>query len=123
MKCEIGDIVLVNNFKYPDGTDGSLHSFVVVDITKDEFSIVNLDYVCFLISSNMKKSSDINPRYPYNEPIEATERSGLKVRSHVKCDHMFEKIKADDIIMRVGTVTAMQYNKFMELYQKSMIRR
>jgi hypothetical protein len=32
MICDIGDIVLVSNFKYPDGSDGSLHSFVVIDI-------------------------------------------------------------------------------------------
>jgi len=29
MKCEVGDIVLINNFKYPDGSDGSLHNFTL----------------------------------------------------------------------------------------------
>ncbi|MCL2224230.1 MAG: hypothetical protein FWB96_04590 [Defluviitaleaceae bacterium] len=121
MKCEVGDIVLVNNFKYQDGSDGSLHSFVVVDITKDEFEIVNLDYVCFLISSNVSKNSDVNPSYPYNEPIEATGENGLKKRGHVKCDYLFEKIKEEDIFMRVGTITAQQYRRFMELYQTSLM--
>jgi len=26
MNCEVGDIVLVSNFRYPDGSDGSLLS-------------------------------------------------------------------------------------------------
>lgn len=110
MKCEIGDIVLVNNFKYESGAEGTLHSFVVVDIVKDEFEIINLDYVCFLISSNMNKSNDVNINYPYNEPIEPTEESGLKKRSHVKCDYLYDKIKENDIFMRIGTIncTAVQ---------------
>ena len=36
MTCKIGDIVLVSNFMYSDGSNGSLHSFVVIDIEKDE---------------------------------------------------------------------------------------
>ncbi|MCL2638513.1 MAG: hypothetical protein FWD48_09105 [Oscillospiraceae bacterium] len=120
MKCEIGDIVLVNNFTYPDGTKGTLHSFVVMDINQDEFQLVNLDYLCFLISSNVSKNNTINSRFPYNEPISPTKESGLRSESHVKCDIMFETIKEDDIIMRVGTVTPNQYNKFLSLYKLSL---
>ena len=120
MKCEIGDIVLVNNFAYKDGSPGTLHSFVVMDIIMDEFEIVNLDYLCFLISSNMKKSNDTNPYFPYNEPIEPTDENGLLRRSHVKCNFLYEKIKEKDIIMRVGTVTPQQYQRFMELYKNSV---
>ena len=120
MRCDIGDIVLVNNFKFPDGSDGSLHSFVVMDITKDEFEVVNLDYLCFLISSNMSKSNDVNPSFPYNEPMEPSEESGLKKRSHVKCDILYSTIKEEDIFMRVGVVTPMQYKRFLELYRKSL---
>ncbi|MCL2699178.1 MAG: hypothetical protein FWE68_02610 [Defluviitaleaceae bacterium] len=120
MKCEIGDIVLVNNFTYPDGIKGTLHNFVVMDIDKDEFTLVNLDYLCFLISSNVSKNNTISNKFPYNEPISPTEQSGLRYEGHVKCDVMFEKIKEDDIIMRVGTVTPSQYNRFKELYARSL---
>ena len=120
MKCEIGDIVLINNFKYPDGTDGTLHSFVVIDINKDELELITLDYMCFLISSQVSKSNDVNPDYPYNEPIEATAETGLKKRSHVKCDYLFQGIKEHDIFMRVGSVTAQQYTRFRQLYIKSI---
>lgn len=120
MKCEIGDIVLVNAFDYPDGSSGSLHSFVVMDINKDEFELVNLEYLCFLISSHTDKNNDVNPKYPYNEPIEPTEENGLKKQSHVKCDILFDTIKEDNIFMRLGTITPTQYKKFMELFQKSL---
>ena len=61
MICDIGDIVLVSNFKYPDGSDGSLHSFVVIDIENDELDLMPLEYLCFLISSK-----DAKEGYPYN---------------------------------------------------------
>ena len=38
MEISIGDIVLISNFKYPDGSDGSLHSFVIIDIEHDDLS-------------------------------------------------------------------------------------
>ena len=120
MKCEIGDIILVNNFKYKDGSDGSLHSFVIMDIVKDEFEIVNLDYLCFLISSNMSKSNDTNPNYQFNEPIDPTETSGLKKRSHVKCDILYDTIKEEDIFIRIGTITPVQHKRFLELYLQSL---
>jgi hypothetical protein len=118
MKCNIGDIVLVNEFEYPDGRKGTLHSFVVMDIDVDEFTLVNLDYLCFLISSNTKKNNVNNPNFPYNEPIEPTEENGLIESSHVKCDFLYEKIKGNNIIMHVGTVNPEQYARFLELYNK-----
>ena len=112
--------MLVNRFEYPDGSDGSLHSFVVIDIQKDEFELVNLDYLCFLISSNVSKNNDVNKDYPYNEPISPTYDNGLKRAGHVKCDYLFKSIKEDDIIMRVGVVTPKQFGKFLELYKEAL---
>jgi hypothetical protein len=120
LRCEIGDIVLVNNFSYPDGTRGSLHSFVVVGIRQDEFELINLDYICFLISSQVRKNNDVNPNFPYNEPLHPDEITGLREEGHVKCDLLYDAIKEDDIIMRVGTITPAQYQRFMELYRLSL---
>ena len=51
MKCEIGDIVLVKDFKYPDGSDGTLHYFVVIDVEQEELAIFPLDeYLGFIVS-------------------------------------------------------------------------
>ena len=118
MKCEVGDIILINNFAYSDGREGTLHSFVVMGVNKDEFEIVNLDYLCFLVSSNRGKGNDVNPNYPFNEPIAPTADNGLKKVSHVKCDFLYDKIKENDIIMRIGTVTPKQWARFAELYEQ-----
>ena len=62
----------------------------------------------------------MNPNYPYNEPIKSTAESGLHEDGHVKCDALFGTIKEDDIIMRVGRVTQLQYDRFVELYEMFM---
>ena len=114
MKCEIGDIVLIHDFKYPNGKLGSLHSFVVIDIEKDELEVLPFEYLCFLISSQKEKES-----YPYNVPLKKDNANGLLKDSHVKCDYIFGGIKQDDIIMVVGSVTPEQYEKFIEVYLES----
>jgi len=112
MNCEIGDIVLVSNFKYPDGSDGSLHSFVVIAIENDELDLMPFEYLCFLISSNSSKES-----YPYNVPLKKDAINRLKVDSHVKCDFIYEGIRRDDILMIVGAVTPEQLDSFWDSYK------
>ena len=112
MICTIGDIVLVSNFKYPDGSDGSLHSFVVIDIENDALDLMPLEYLCFLISSKDNKEN-----YPYNIPIKKDGVNRLIVDSHVKCDFIYGGIGKDDIIMIVGTVTPEQMDSFWNAYE------
>ena len=119
MKCEIGDIVLVNSYKYPDGTDGSYHNFVIAAIDEDELTLVHLEYFGFIVSSKIAKSNDANKNFPYNEPINPDETNRLPKMSHVKCDELIS-VKPDNIIMKLGTVTTEQYDRFMELYEKSL---
>ena len=120
MTCEIGDIVLISKFKYPDGTPGSLHFFVVMDIKQDEFTLVNIEYLCFLISSNTSKNNTINPNFPYNEPIFPADEIRLPEPSHVKCDILISIVNKDDIIMNIGKITQEQYDRFIELYEESL---
>ena len=68
----------------------------------------------------MSKNNVVNSKYPYNEPIPPTSENGLRYDGHVKCDALFETIKEDDILMRVGVITPSQYTKFMELYRQSV---
>ena len=119
MKCEIGDIVLVNSYKYPDGTDGSFHNFVIAAIDEDELTLVHLDYFGFIVSSQIAKNSDINKNFPFNEPLNPDETNRLSKRSHVKCDELIS-VKPDNIIMKLGTVTIEQYDRFMTLYENSL---
>lgn len=112
MICAVGDIVLVSNFKYQDGSDGSLHSFVVIDIENDELNLMPFEFLCFLVSSNSTKES-----YPYNVPIKKDSQNRLIVDSHVKCDFIYEGIKKDDILMIVGSVTQAQLDSFWDAYE------
>ena len=119
MKCEIGDIVLVNSYQYPDGTEGLYHNFVIAAIDEDELTLVHLDYFGFIVSSQIAKNNDANKNFPYNEPINPDDVNRLPKRSHVKCDELIN-VKPANIIMKLGTVTVEQYDRFMKLYEKSL---
>ena len=111
MEIKIGDIVLISSFRYPDGSDGSLHSFVIIDIEQDELGVMPFEYLCFLISSRESKE-----RLPYNVPIKKDGINRLLRDSHVKCDYIYEGIKRDDVIMVVGSVTPEQMESFWVAY-------
>jgi len=111
MNCEIGDIVLVSNFRYSDGSDGSLHSFVIIDIDKGELDIMPLEYLCFLISSNQFKET-----HPHNVPLKKDRLNNLQKDSHVKSDYIYEGISKDDILMIVGSVTPEQLDSFWDAF-------
>jgi len=115
MNCEIGNIVLINNFKYSDGSDGNLHSFVIIDIDKGELDIMPLEYLCFLISSNKSKES-----MSHNVPIKKDKTNNLQKDSHVKCDYIYEGISKDDILMIVGSVTSEQLDSFWDAFDAYM---
>jgi len=119
MRCEIGDIVLVDKYEYSSAEPGSYHNFVVVDIRGDDLDLISLDYMGFLVSSQTDKNNNVNPKFPYNEPISPSENNSLTKESHVKCDYQIT-INEDNIVMKTGAVTVAQYEKFMELYRKSL---
>jgi hypothetical protein len=119
MRCEIGDIVLVDKYQYPSGESGSYHFFVIIDAYDNSFDVVSLDYIGFLVSSNMSKSNDVNANFPYNEPIAPDKTNRLPKKSHVKCDRQIT-INENNIIMKLGNITISQYEKFMELYKCSL---
>ena len=119
MRCDIGDIVLADRYKQPNGNEGNYHNFVIMDIEIDEITAVPLDYFGFLISSQIEKNNTVNKSYPYNEPIAHDENNRLKKDSHVKCDNIII-LKPDNIIMKWGNITAAQYERFMDLYEKSL---
>jgi len=112
MNCDIGDIILIKNFSFPDGNPGSLHSFVVIDIEKDELEIMPLEYLCFLLSSNKAKEN-----MPYNVPIKKDSINRLQKDSHVKCDYIYGGITKDDILMVVGSVTPEQLESFWDVFE------
>ena len=119
MNCNIGDIVLVDSYKYPEGNEGKYHNFVIMHIQSEEITVVPLEYFGFIISSQIEKNNTVNENFPYNEPIFPDENNRLKKDSHVKCDELIV-IKPAHVIMKWGNVTVAQYEKFMELFEKSL---
>ena len=119
MHCDVGDIVLVDCYKYPDGNEGKYHCFVIMHIQNDEITATPLEYFGFIISSRAVKSNTINEYYPYNEPITPDKNNRLEKNSHVKCDELIV-INPIHVIMKWGSVSLSQYGRFMELFEKSL---
>ena len=113
------DIVFADKFVYPKGKPGLKHYFVIIDANDSEFSVIPLEYVSMLISSQTHKNNDVNENYPYNEPISDNEQHNLPKASHVKTDEMIT-LKAENISRKVGTVTDEEYNTYLRLFLKSM---
>ena len=113
MEYSIGDIVFLHNnsFKYPDGTVGGMHPFVIFAIDKGEFELLPASYSALLVSSKSSQSGR-----KYNETLEADSINRLLEDSHVKCDFLYKNISSDDILHKMGEVTKEQLIKFIELY-------
>lgn len=104
----IGDIIFVENYKYKDGSNGTNHSFVIID----ESQAVDIDYFGFLISSKIEKES-----YPYNEKLAKNEENNLRKNSIVKCDDLI-RISEEKVKFKIGTVTEDDLNRFLNTYIK-----
>ena len=116
---EIGDIVLVDSYNYPNGTEGKYHCFVIMSIINNEITVIPLEYLGFIISSHVEKNNDINKNYPYNEPINPNKTNNLLKKSHVKCDVLIS-VNPRNVIMKLGNVETEQYEKFIKLYEESL---
>lgn len=103
---EIGDIVFVNEYKYPNGETGNYHFFVIIDKNNTAVPIENFGMI---ISSNLNKL-----KIKSNKLLEKDERNNLKKDSLVKTDVVY-KILNEQIIFKIGIVN---YEKIEE-YKKS----
>jgi len=90
-----------------------------MEIINDEITAVPLEYLGFIVSSNIQKNNDLNASYLYNEPINRDEINRLSKNSHVKCDELIS-INPRNVIMKLGNVTTEQYIRFMELFKESL---
>jgi len=119
MKCDIGDIVFVNSYTYPDGSKGNYHIFVIMDISNDEITAIPIECLGFIVSSQIDKNNNVNPKYPYNEPINPNNENRLPKKSHVKCDELFS-INPDNVFFVLGKITDTEYSKYIDLYKESL---
>lgn len=103
---EIGDIVFVREYSYPDGKIGNNHFFVIID--KDNIA-VPIENFGMLLSSNLDKL-----KFKANKLLEKDETNNLHKDSLVKTDVIY-KIPNEQIIFKIGIVS---YEKIEE-YKKS----
>ena len=103
---EIGDIVFVREYSYPDGKIGNNHFFVIIDQDNTAVPIENFG---MLLSSNLDKL-----KFKANKLLEKDETNNLHKDSLVKTDVIY-KIPNEQIIFKIGIVS---YEKIEE-YKKS----
>lgn len=105
----IGDIVFVKNFKYPNGKEGKDHLFVIIDKYNNA---IPADYLAMLISSRLEKE-----KYDANILITKNEVNGLDKDSIVKTDAIYQ-INNSEVLFRIGTVTKGAINFYLCNYTK-----
>ncbi len=103
---EIGDIVFVREYSYPDGKICNNHFFVIIDQDNTAVPIENFG---MLLSSNLDKL-----KFKANKLLEKDETNNLHKDSLVKTDVIY-KIPNEQIIFKIGIVS---YEKIEE-YKKS----
>lgn len=103
---EIGDIVFVKEYSYPNGEIGNNHFFVIID--KDN-TAVPIENFGMLVSSNLNKL-----KFKSNKVLKKDKMNNLHKDSLVKTDVIY-KILNEQIIFKIGIVN---YEKIEE-YKKS----
>ena len=82
---EIGDIVFVKEYKYPDGKIGNNHFFVIIDKNNTAVPIENFGMI---ISSNLNKL-----KFKTNKLLEKNKENNLNKDSLVKTDVVYKILK------------------------------
>ena len=108
-KYKIGDIILVKNFRYPDGSLGTLHPFIIIDKLN---LAVPIEHLSMIISSNVKKK-----KYPTNIFLSKDDKNNLDMDSIVKTDYIYH-IHALQINGVTGSVSNDSVKLFKENYLK-----
>lgn len=106
VEYEIGDIVFVKEYIYPDGKIGKDHLFVIID--KDN-TAVPIENFGMLVSSKLEKL-----KYKTNKLLEKDKVNNLHKDSIVKTDVIY-KILNEQIVFKIGKID----NEKIEEYKKS----
>ncbi len=107
---EIGDIVFVKKYYYPDGNIGNNHFFVIIDQNNMAVPIENFG---MLISSNLNKL-----KYETNKIIKKDEQNKLYKDSIVKTDVIY-KILNSQIIFKIGKVDNNKIEEYKNCFYKN----
>ncbi len=107
----IGDIVFVNEYKYPNGKIGNNHFFVIIDQNNIAVPIENFG---MLISSNLNKL-----RFKENILLEKDSENGLHKDSLVKTDVIY-KILNEQIIFKIGKVDKEKIEEYKKSFNENI---
>lgn len=102
----IGDIVFVSVYIYPDGKMGSNHLFVIID--KDN-TAVPIEYIGMILSSQINKI-----KFQSNKLIKKDNKNNLNKDSIIKTDTVY-KLSDKQILFKVGEIE----KEKIEDYKKS----
>ena len=91
----IGDIVFVSVYEYPDGKLGSNHLFVIID--KDNTAIP-IEYIGMILSSQISKL-----KFKSNKLIKKDDKNNLNKDSIIKTDTIY-KLSDKQILFKVGEI-------------------
>lgn len=102
----IGDIVFVSVYIYPDGKMGSNHLFVIID--RDN-TAVPIEYIGMILSSQIDKI-----KFKSNKLIKKDNKNNLNKDSIIKTDTVY-KLSDKQILFKVGEIE----KEKIEEYKKS----
>ena len=91
----IGDIVFVSVYIYPDGKMGSNHLFVIIDRNN---TAVPIEYIGMIISSQIDKI-----KFKSNKLIKKDNKNNLNKDSIIKTDTVY-KLRDKQILFKVGEI-------------------
>ena len=105
---EVGDIVFVKEYTYPDGSVGGKHLFVIID---QNHIMVPIENFGMLLSSNLDKL-----KFKSNKFLKKDNVNNLNQDSIVKTDVLY-KILPEQILFKIGKVDS----KKLEEYKRSFL--
>lgn len=91
----IGDIVFVSVYLYPDGKMGSNHLFVIID--RNNIAIP-IEYIGMILSSQINKI-----KFKSNKLIKKDDKNNLNKDSIIKTDTVY-KLNDKQILFKVGEI-------------------
>lgn len=104
---EIGDIVFVSVYVYPDGKLGSNHLFVIID--KDN-TAVPIEYIGMILSSQINKI-----KFKSNKIIKKDNENNLDKDSIIKTDTVY-KLYDKQILFKVGTIEKDKIEEYKQAF-------
>jgi len=107
----IGDIVFVSVYLYPDGKIGSNHLFVIID--KDNTAIP-IEYIGMILSSQIDKI-----KFKSNKLIKKDNKNNLNKDSIIKTDTVY-KLSDKQILFKVGEIEKDKIEEYKKSFYNTL---